>query len=49
LVDFGDLAQVLKYMWKVQGDFGMYWATVKDGKPYNASTATRAIHIEVEE
>jgi hypothetical protein len=49
LVDFDDLGRVLKAIWRVQGGFGLYWATVKDGKPYDALNTTRAIHIEVEE
>jgi hypothetical protein len=49
MADFNDLNRVLKACWAVKGDFGLYWATVRDGKPYDAATATRAIHIEVEE
>jgi hypothetical protein len=49
MADFDDLARVLKACWSVKGDFGLFWATVKDGKPYDAAQATRAIHIEVEE
>ena len=33
----------------VKEGFGLYWATIKDGKPYNNQTATQAIHIETEE
>lgn len=47
--NFHDLEKVLKHFWQVKGGFGMYWATVKDGKPYNATTASRTIHIKVEE
>lgn len=36
-------------LWNVKGGFGLYWATVKDGKPYDPKATTRAIHIEVEE
>lgn len=49
MADFKDLEAVLKAIWQVKGGFGLYWAMVKDGKPYNSTTASRAIHIEVEE
>jgi hypothetical protein len=49
MADFNDLSRALKACWSVKGDFGLYWATVRDGKPYDAAQATRAIHIEVEE
>lgn len=49
MADFNDLSRVLKACWAVKGDFGLYWATVRDGKPDDATQATRAIHIEVEE
>lgn len=49
MADCNDLEKSLKTIWQVKGGFGLYWATVKDGKPYNALTTPRAIHIEVEE
>jgi hypothetical protein len=49
MADFDDLSRVLKAVWSIKGDFGLFWVTVKDGKPYNAAQATRAIHIEAEE
>lgn len=50
MADFNDLSRVLKACWSVlKGDFGLYWATVRDGKPYDPTQATRAIHVEVEE
>jgi hypothetical protein len=49
MADFKDLENVLKALWTVKEGFGLYWATIKDGKPYNVQTATRAIHIETEE
>lgn len=50
MVDFDDLYQVLKTLWNVKGGFGLYWATVKDGKPYDPQSTSRAIHsIEVDE
>jgi hypothetical protein len=49
MADCSDLERSLKTIWQVKGGFGLYWAMVKDGKPYNANTASRAIHIEVEE
>jgi hypothetical protein len=35
MADFHDLEKVLKAVWNVKGNFGLYWATIKDGKPYN--------------
>lgn len=49
MTDFQDLEMVLKTLWQVKGGFGLYWATIKDGKPYNPQTATRVIHIETDE
>jgi hypothetical protein len=49
LADVNDLEQVLKVLWQVKGGFGLFWAAVRDGKPYNALHTARAIHIEVEE
>jgi hypothetical protein len=49
MTDFDDISSVLKVMWNIKGAFGLYWATVKDGKPYDAMTTTRAIHMEAEE
>ena len=49
MADFKDLENVLKSLWTVKEGFGLYWATIKDGKPYNVQTAMRAIHIEMEE
>jgi len=49
MADFDDLSRVLKACWSVRGDFGLYWATVRDGKPYDPTKATRAIHVEVED
>jgi hypothetical protein len=49
MVDFDDLEKVLKTLWTVKHGFGLYWASVKDGKPYDASTTARAVHIETEE
>jgi len=49
MVDFDDIHCILKVMWNIKGAFGLYWATVKDGKPYDAVKTTRAIHMEVEE
>jgi hypothetical protein len=49
MVDFDDIYCVLKAMWNIKGAFGLYWATVKDGKPYDAMTTTRALHMEAEE
>jgi len=49
MADHTDLSSVLKAMWNVKGGFGLYWATIRDGKPYNPQSTSRAIHIEVEE
>jgi hypothetical protein len=49
MVDFPDLENVLKTIWSVKDGFGLYWAAVKDGKPYDATSTARAIHIETEE
>jgi hypothetical protein len=49
MVDYDDISCILKAMWNIKGAFGLYWATVRDGKPYDASTTTRAIHMETEE
>lgn len=49
MVDCTDLEQVLRALWEIKGGFGLYWAAVKDGKPYDSSATARAIHIETEE
>jgi len=49
IADIKDLEQVLRALWQVKGGFGLYWAAVKDGKPYNPDNTARAIHIETEE
>lgn len=49
MVDFSDLEKVLKAIWSIKDGFGLYWAAVKDGKPYDSATTARAIHIETEE
>lgn len=49
MVDFSDLAKVLKALWSVKDGFGLYWVAVKDGKPYDLLNTARAIHIETEE
>jgi hypothetical protein len=49
MVDYDDVGSVLKAMWNIKGAFGLYWATVRDGKPYDATKTTRALHMETEE
>jgi hypothetical protein len=49
MVNFSDLAKVLKALWSVKDGFGLYWAAVKDGKPYDSLNTARAIHIKIEE
>jgi hypothetical protein len=49
MADFDDLSRVLKACWSVKGEFGLYRATVRDGKPYDATQTTRAMYIEVED
>jgi hypothetical protein len=49
MVDYDDLERVLKALWTIKEGFGLYWASVKDGKPYDASNTARAVHIETEE
>ena len=49
MADFNDLDRVLRKLWNVKDGFGLYWATIKDGKPYDPQNTARAIHIETEE
>lgn len=49
MADFDDLEMILKKMWQVKSGFGLYWASVKNGAPYDLDTTARAIHIETEE
>lgn len=49
MVDCSDLEKVLRSIWTIKEGFGLYWAAVKDGKPYDPATTARAIHLETEE
>lgn len=49
MVNYDDVGSILKAMWNIKGAFGLYWATVRDSKPYDATKTTRAIHTETEE
>jgi hypothetical protein len=49
MADYQELEQVLRSLWEVNGGFGLYWATVRDGDAYDPQNTARAIHIETEE
>jgi hypothetical protein len=49
MADFDDLERILHTLRNIKGGFGLYWATIKERKPYDPPNTPGAIYIETEE